>query len=299
MELRNLHSFLRVAELGNFTRAAEDLGYNQSTVTIQIHQLEEEVGAPLFERIGKKVLLTPYGQELIGYANQILCLEQQIRQIGSTDQQDIQGSIRIGIVESIMNSLLLSVIKEYQRRYPHIFVQIIPAVSPILFDLLRHNDVDIIFTLGTMANVKDCVRAASHEERAVFAAAPEHPLAQGQEVTVAEILDYPLILNGEHTFLQQELYKLAMQHGKEIISSIQSESSSIIVSLARQNLGIALQAEYLIRSALEKQKLSILRVKDFSLPFYIHVFYHKNKWGTPQMLGLIQLVEEYWANCSQ
>lgn len=295
MELRNLHSFLRVAELGNFTRAAEDLGYNQSTVTIQIHQLEDEIGAPVFERIGKKILLTPQGQELIGYANQILCLEQQIKQIGNADQQDIQGSIRIGIVESIMNSLFLSIVKEYRRRYPHVFIQVIPAVSTTLFDLLRHNDVDLIFTLGTMANVKDCVRAASHEEYAVFAAAPEHPLAQRAEVAVAEILDYPLILNGEHTFLQQELYKLAMRSGKEVISSIQSESSSIIVNLARQNLGIALQAEYLIRTASEKQELNILPVRDFSLPFYIHVFYHKNKWGTPQMLGLIQLVEEYWA----
>ena len=296
MEFRNLYSFLRVAELGSFTRAAEDLGYAQSTITMQIQQLETEIGAPLFERIGKKILLTSQGQELIGYANQMVHLEQQIRRIGKEDRGNVQGKIRIGMVESVTNSLFLAIVEEYQRRYPGVFIQVKSAISTVLFDLLRHNEVDIIFTLGTMSDFKDCIRAVSHLEHAVFAAAPGHPLAQKETVFLSEIFDYPLILNGETTFLQQELYKLAMQEKKEIISHIQSESSSIIVNLTRKKLGIAFQAEYLICSASEQQRLCILPVRDFELSFYIHVFYHKNKWGTPQMMGLIELVKEYWAD---
>ncbi len=294
MELRNLHSFLRVAELGNFTYAARDLGYTQSTITIQIHQLEQEIGAPLFERIGKTLKLTAQGNALQAYANEMLSLETRILQIGEPAAENIHGSLRIGIVESIMNSLFLAIVKEYETRFPHVFLQVVPAVSPTLFSMLGHNDVDIIFTLGTMASVRDCVRAASHKERAVFAAAPEHPLAHKKELTLADVLSYPIISNGEQTFLQQELYKRALECGKEVQSNIQSESSGIIVSLAEQNLGIALQAEYLLKAAVEAGKLCILPVTDFSLPFYIHIFYHKNKWKTPQMEGLIQLAEAYW-----
>lgn len=294
MEFRNLYTFLRAAELGSFTKTADDLGYAQSTVTIQIQQLETDIGVPLFDRIGKKVYLTPQGQELIGYANQILHLEQKIKGIRNLEACDLHGRIRIGIVESIMNSVFLSVVREYQNRYPNIFIQVIPGISSTLFELLRHNEVDLIFSLGAMTNYKEFIRVASHQEQAVFVAAPDHPLAQKKNVSVSEIFDYPLILNGETAFLQQELHKLATQSGKEIISHIQSESSSIIINLTQQNLGIAFQAEYLVRSACDRQELSILPVENFSFPFYMHIFYHQNKWITPQMVGLVQLVQDYW-----
>ena len=72
MELRNIKTFQRVAELSSFTRAAEDMGYSQSAVTMQIKQLEEELGCMLFERIGKRPTLTQEGKIFIEYTAQIL-----------------------------------------------------------------------------------------------------------------------------------------------------------------------------------------------------------------------------------
>ena len=74
MEFRNILTFLRAAELHSFTRAAEEMGYAQSTVTFHIQQLEAEIGVSLFDRIGKKVSLTPAGEQLVTYANQMLQL---------------------------------------------------------------------------------------------------------------------------------------------------------------------------------------------------------------------------------
>ena len=72
MEIRNILTFLKVAGTQNFSKAAEQLGYSQSAVTIQIQQLEKELGTQLFERIGKRVYLTEKGQEFIGYASEIM-----------------------------------------------------------------------------------------------------------------------------------------------------------------------------------------------------------------------------------
>jgi len=69
MEFRNIATFLRVAATRNFSRAAEQLGYSQSTVTIQMQQLEKELGTQLFERIGKQVSLTERGEAFIHHAN--------------------------------------------------------------------------------------------------------------------------------------------------------------------------------------------------------------------------------------
>lgn len=71
MDIKNLNTFIQVAELNNFTKAAEKLGYSQSTVSFQIRQLEEELNAQLFERINRTVLLTERGREVLKYAHQI------------------------------------------------------------------------------------------------------------------------------------------------------------------------------------------------------------------------------------
>lgn len=77
MELRNLYTFIRASELESFTKVADELGYAQSTITMQIKQLEEEIGKPLFDRIGKKVALTSVGQDILPYVNEILQYEKK------------------------------------------------------------------------------------------------------------------------------------------------------------------------------------------------------------------------------
>ncbi|MBQ7262813.1 MAG: LysR family transcriptional regulator [Synergistaceae bacterium] len=295
MELRDLRTFLRAAELGSFTKAADDLSYAQSTVTMQIQKLEGELGFPLFERIGRKTALTSRGKEIADLAVQMLQIESRIESIGRTSPSDVQGTLRIGVVESIMRSLLLDIIGGYRELYPNVSISIFPAVTVRLFDLLRRNEVDIVFTIGHMADVEGCVRLCCHPERAIFAAPTGHVLAQREALTLREVLSFPLIEIGRNTFLQQELYKKAAEHGCRPISYIQSESSGIIIDLVRQGLGIAFLPEYLLRRAvLETGGLRILSVVDFHIPFYIHAWRHENKWMTPQMAGIVELTKSYW-----
>ncbi len=77
MELRHLKTFIIVAESGGFTRAGEQLGYTQSTITNHIRSLEEEIGIPLFDRLGKKVILTEVGEHMLSYAHKILELSNE------------------------------------------------------------------------------------------------------------------------------------------------------------------------------------------------------------------------------
>ena len=79
MELRNLKTFIRTAELKNFTRAAESLGYAQSTVTAQMEALEKELGTALFIRNGRRVVLSSAGEELLSYAYRFRALEEETR----------------------------------------------------------------------------------------------------------------------------------------------------------------------------------------------------------------------------
>ena len=100
MELKNINTFVRVAELNSFTKAANELGYSQSTVTIQIKQLENELNFLLFDRIGKNVSLTPRGEDFLMYANEFLRLEAQALSLkGGADA--VSGTLRLGVLESL------------------------------------------------------------------------------------------------------------------------------------------------------------------------------------------------------
>ncbi|MBR4410944.1 MAG: LysR family transcriptional regulator, partial [Firmicutes bacterium] len=105
MEFRNMKTFLRVAELQNFTKAAEELGYSQSTVTVQIQQLEQELDVLLFERIGKNIRLTEQGNAFRHQAREILHAVEQLESSMKGTQQ-AKGFLRIGTVDSLCSNRL-------------------------------------------------------------------------------------------------------------------------------------------------------------------------------------------------
>ena len=100
MQLRNLITFIHVAELGSFTKAADQLGYTQSTVSFQIKQLEEELDCLLFERINHTITLTERGQELVYYAHQVRALTDEFKEKTSREDQ-LAGHIRIVTPDSV------------------------------------------------------------------------------------------------------------------------------------------------------------------------------------------------------
>ena len=123
MELKNINTFVRVAELNSFTKAANELGYSQSTVTIQIKQLENELNFLLFDRIGKNVSLTPRGEDFLMYANEFLRLEAQALSLKG-DADAVSGTLRLGVLESLFVWRIADLLPEYHKQYPDVKIEI-------------------------------------------------------------------------------------------------------------------------------------------------------------------------------
>ena len=111
MDIRNLRTFIRVAELNNFTKAAQSMGYSQSAVTVQMQQLENELGIPLFDRIGKNIKLNQYGLNFVDYAIRVIEAMEKAENF-ATDSRHMKGYIRFGIVDSILNACFISILPE-------------------------------------------------------------------------------------------------------------------------------------------------------------------------------------------
>ena len=145
MELRNLITFIHVAELGSFTKAAEQLGYSQPSISFQIKQLEEEFGCLLFERINHTITLTEKGHELVACAHQIRALTDGFKESVESDSQH-SGLIHVVTPDSVCEEMINSHYIDFHNKYPNIAIRFTTGDSAVMLDMLDHNEADVIIT---------------------------------------------------------------------------------------------------------------------------------------------------------
>ncbi|MDO4719235.1 MAG: LysR family transcriptional regulator [Peptostreptococcaceae bacterium] len=289
MEFRTLMSFIAVAEMGSYTRAAEKLGYAQSTVSTHIRALEQEFDFPLFDLIANKVFLTAKGALLLEYAYQVIELEEKIRaDLREGEAENIR--ICIGAVESIMTSFILDTIGGFSETYPDIQIEIVQDITGRLLNLLRKNEIDIAIVMGMPITDDDICVLGKQKVRARFFCSSDHPLAEKPEVCLSEVLRHRIILTGADTFLQKKFEAIIKKRDQSIYSNINSHCPRIIIDMVRRNLGVSLLPDYLLQR--ESEEIQILKVPDFSLSFYLQVCHHKGKYLYPTHKEFIRLVKE-------
>ena len=123
MEVRQLNTLIRAAQFQSFSKAAESLGYSQSAVTVQIKALEEELGVRLFDRMGKRVILTAQGQCFLEYANSILDTIHNARRALSEDAE-LEGCLHIGTLESLCFFRLPGLMHQFRVEHPKVSLRV-------------------------------------------------------------------------------------------------------------------------------------------------------------------------------
>ena len=146
MELRTVNTFLHIAELHSFSRAARELGYSQSAVSSQIAQLEAELETPLFDRVGKTVRLTDAGQTFLSYARTLLTTAQQARAALQPAQQ-VRGTLRVALADSLCSAFLPGLLQRYHALCPQVELVLCTATSDEMLQWLGTNQVDLAYTL--------------------------------------------------------------------------------------------------------------------------------------------------------
>ena len=193
MEVRTAVTFLRVAELQSFSRAAQQLGYSQAAVTVQIKQLEQELGTQLFERIGRRTKLTEHGAQFVPRAMELVKAARKAENFLQEPGQTA-GSLRIGTAESLFMSTLVPLLPEFHRLCPLVEASIHTGRIAELFDMVRQNDVDLLFFLDKKTDFPEWIKVLQRPEPIVFAAPADHPLAGRRRIPLKRVLAEPFLL---------------------------------------------------------------------------------------------------------
>ncbi len=291
MELRNIVTFLKAAQLKNFAKVADELGYVPSTVTMQIQQLENELGFLLFDRVGKRVELTNLGMQFMKYANDMITLTDQIKRLG-IEPMEIEEHIRIGILESLCSVFLLPKLPEFSTLFPNVTLEIITGSSSDLLSMLKRCELDIIYILGKKIIEKDIISVHEKQENIVFVASSSHPLSNMKLVPLDLIIQDDLILTEKISLYRHALEEIAANNNMLIEPHIEINNTYFIVSLLLQNSGISFLPEYIVRDEVLKGTLSVLQTKGQKRHFLSQIFLRNNKWVSPQLQGLINILKE-------
>ena len=291
MDLRSLNTFIQVAESGSFTRAAVQLGYSQPTISVQIKQLEDELGIKLFERIGHTVRLTDKGRDALLHAQRIchMCQEMVLE---TSHANTLRGTIRIATADSMCAPLISRNLSEFHARYPHISLKVITAGTDEMARLLDHNEVDLVCTLDNHIYNTNYVILAEQQVGAHFVVSPDHPLAQKHTLQPKDLLSQTFLLTEKGMSYRRLMDETLARHSMELQPILEMGRADILCQLVEEGMGVSFLPDYLTETSIQKGAMVRLNVVDYTPDLWIQLLRHKDKWVSPQLQAVMELLAE-------
>lgn len=289
MDIRNIQTFIRAAELGSFTKVAEELQYVQSTVSMQIQQLERELGYPLFDRIGKRVSLTALGAEFLNYAYKITQAMQEASSLNK-NPEDICGTLRVGVLESLLFGKFLGLLPGFRNTYRKVSLQLKMGQTTELLQMLKQNQLDMVYLSAGLNTDPDLRCHYKRREQLIFISSPEHPVAKEKKVSVNTLFNYDFVVTEHSGICYGKLRELAARYNVSLRSSVEVDSTVAIASLVQKNMALAFLPEYSVQKFLEDKSLVAVDVDIEPQIYYSQILSHKRRWVSPLMEELIERI---------
>lgn len=245
MTLVQLRHFVVLADLASFVQASKALYVTQPALTRSIQALEDELGGRLFDRLGRRIALTPFGSEALQRARRLVADAEALKQTGKGLHAGLIGSLRIGLSSGPGALLSTPLMLHMAQHHPRLHLQISRGNTAVLIDELREQHLDAaVVDVRSVRPAADLQVAQAFELPAGFLVRPGHPLKQtGRPVTIDEVLAHPVA----STPLSDEVARILIgrygpQANPDDMVSLRSDETLNIVEVARHSDAVVLTA---------------------------------------------------------
>lgn len=297
MELQHLTTFLAVARRMSFTRAAHDLGYVQSSVTAHVKTLEKDLGLPLFERLGRRIVLTRAGHELLPHAQCMLQQAERAREAvrgTDSDPRSLRGTLRIAAPESLCAHLLPPVLRSLKDHFPLLHVVFGPAGRHTLLASLNDGSLDAGFLLEESITAPMVSSELLAEQPLRLVTHPGHPLVGRPRVQTADLARETLLLIeagcAQRDVMDRELRRAAIHPNTMEFVSVEA-----LKRCAAAGLGIALLPAAAVADELARGEVATLAWTAGPV-LGVHYLQHKGRRPTTVLTTLVSFAREHWAS---
>ena len=275
MDFDQLETFLAVARLASFSRAAEKRFRTQPAISSQIRSLEEEVGARLLDRSGGKVSVTSSGKIFLKYAEQSLeDRKNMLTDVAETERVP-RGEITVGANEGTCLHILPEVFAVFKRQYPAVAVNITRADYARILDCVSDNSVDFGFVSLPIRDPRLTVVPIHHDELVIIAP-PQHKLARLKSATVAEVAEYPLVVpKAGHT--RDVLDHLFYERRLKPRYAMELDSSELLKRFVAADVGVGFIARSHVQEDLRAKALAVISMSDATVRRDLALIFRKDK----------------------
>jgi LysR family transcriptional regulator, low CO2-responsive transcriptional regulator len=256
--LRQMRVFSAVARNLSFTRAARELHLTQPAVSQQMKLLEQEVGLPLFEQIGRKVQLAPAGAELLRYADQALELLREAAESLAAMRGLKRGALKLGAV-STAKYFTPSLLSAFSLSYPEVTIKFTVGNRGEIVEQLAANEVDLVI-MGRPPRELDTIAEPFAKHPLVIIAPPDHPLAQRRRIRLRQLATQQFILREEGSGTRASMEHIFRERGLTYRASMEMSSNETIKQAVRAGMGVSLISTHTIGLELATGKLVVLDV---------------------------------------
>ena len=275
LTFRQLSVFEAVARHLSYSRAAQEMHLTQPAVSMQIKQLEENVGMPLFEQLGKKVYLTEAGRELYHYSRTIA---QQLAEAESvlSDLKGLQrGRLKISVA-STANYFAPQLLAIFSQRFPTVTVSLDVTNRQALLAQLANNEMDMAI-MGQPPEGLDLVAESFMENPLIVIAPVNHPLATAKKIPLARLQSETFLVREQGSGTRIAMERFFKQHGVEFQAGMEMSSNEAIKQAVQAGLGLGILSLHTIGLELETKRLKVLDVKGFPIMRHWYVVHRKDK----------------------
>lgn len=291
MEFRQLITFRAVAEHLSFTRAAEALRYAQSSVTAQIQALEEELGAPLFERLGKRVVLNPAGQRFLQYSERLLRLADEARLAVQTGDEPT-GQLTIGAPESLCTYRLPPVLRQFRARFPRVQLIFRPGLCSEMRRTIGDGSFDAVFTLEPPVQQPNLLVRPLVPEPMCVITQPDHRLTRLARVGPRDLEGEPALVTEAGCSYREHFETALSAAGVRVTTTLEFGSVEAIKQCVMAGLGIATLPAMTVAAEVAQGRLAVLPWVGPEWGLVTQVAWHKDKWLSPALRAFLQVTGE-------
>jgi LysR family transcriptional regulator, low CO2-responsive transcriptional regulator len=290
MDLDQLHTFLEIVRLKSFSKAAQSCFRTQPAVSAQVRQLEQDLNASLFERLGTKIALTPAGRIFADYAEQILDLRRRAQDAINELERTPRGELVIAANEATCIYVLPRVFSEYKKMFPNVQILVDRSYGSRVVEAVVDNQADFGITqLPVKEKRLQAVKIHSDEIKLIVPA--NHPFASKKQILPAELIGQPLLLPKTGT-TRSRLNAWLEAVEDELSVSMELDSTEMMKRFVLAGLGASFLAAAHCREEVAAGRLEAVSLGPDPMVRQVGLIYRKDKALSKASLGFIEVVLE-------
>lgn len=291
MNIRHLQTFREIVREGSFSEAAKKLSYTQSTITFHVESLEQEIGVALFEKVGRRMVLTRAGEELIPYVDEVLASVEKVKNFRS-DLAECKGTLRLGAPESLLCFRLPEILKEFHNRAPKVHLVLRSMNSHNVQNGLKEDQIDVGFFYKN--EIDPLLEWKDFESYPLILFASPGIRRKYPDFTKSH-QSYPLlsaIVQPMPGSLRRRFNEYLLRKDIHLGNTIEIRSTETIKNLVKNDVGICYLPRFVMEDDLKSGELVELETDMEKSQISSIYGYRRNKWISPAMKLFLEVMEK-------